>query len=687
MYHSTATNLSVLKSNELKTFLDSFDTVLTDCDGVLWRLDKVISGSPQTLNKFRDLGKRVFYITNNNIKPREYYVEKARKLGFLAEEDEILSTAYLTAEYLKGIGFNKTAYVVGSEGLAMELDRVGIKNVGIGPDELKTTYPNILDIKLDKDIGAVIVGFDPYFSFMKMLRAASYLKDPDCLFIGTNSDERFPLESTNIVIPGSGSLVMAIQTCSGRKPTIIGKPHEYVRKAIMEKYQVNPERTLMIGDRCNTDILLGTKCGFQTLLVLSGCTTYEEMMNLTKSQNEKDKQLIPDVYIAKLGDLLALMELMEYNATIKCCCPKPIKIPKEEEILNVEDNNGQTNDELGTEAIENQQCSCNRDIPGTPTITDIEMYFRKGNLTNLLSLDKDVVSKFFTLFDTILTDCDGVLWSSGKALPGSAAVLNGLRKKGKQIYFLTNNSTKTRGEFEESANKYGFQGNGNEFVSTAYLAADYLHSINFNKKVYSIGSKGLQNELKARNIECIGVGPGDVSSGNVEQYISDFKRDPDVGAVLVGFDPYFSFDKVLHAASYLIDPNILFLATNTDERFPTTKPDIAIPGTGVMVKAVETCTGRKPDIIFGKPSEYVCKYIQKQHRFDPKRALMIGDRANTDILFGKQCGMATLLVLSGITTLDESLKWRSSNDKEEKELVADFYVPTLGALLPHVEEL
>lgn len=111
--------------------------------GVLWRLDKVISGSPQALNKFRDLGKRVFYITNNNIKPREYYVEKARKLGFLAEEDEILSTAYLTAEYLKGIGFNKTAYVVGSEGLAMELDRVGIKNVGIGVSIIKRKIDNI----------------------------------------------------------------------------------------------------------------------------------------------------------------------------------------------------------------------------------------------------------------------------------------------------------------------------------------------------------------------------------------------------------------------------------------------------------------------------------------------------------------------------------------------------------------
>lgn len=84
---------------------------------------------------------------------------------------------------------------------------------------------------------------------MKMLRAGSYLNNPECLFIATNTDERFPLENSHIVIPGSGSIVRAIETCSGRKPTVIGKPHEYVRKAIMDKYKVEPARTLMIGDR------------------------------------------------------------------------------------------------------------------------------------------------------------------------------------------------------------------------------------------------------------------------------------------------------------------------------------------------------------------------------------------------------------------------------------------------------
>ncbi|XP_044729504.1 glycerol-3-phosphate phosphatase-like [Chrysoperla carnea] len=301
-------NLSTLKSNDIKAFLASFDTVICDCDGVLWRLDKAIPGSPETLNKFRQLGKKVYFITNNNIKLREYYVEKARKLGFVAEENEILSTISLTAEYLKTIGFNKTAYIIGSEGLAHELERVGIKHVGIGPEELQTSYPNILDIQLDKDIGAVIVGFDPYFSFIKLVRAASYLTDPTCLFIGTNSDERFPSESSKIVIPGTGCFVQAIQACSGRKPTIIDKNHDYVRKAIMINYQMNPRKTLMIGDRCNTDILLGTQCGFQTLLVLSGVTTLDEMTKIAKSQNSKDKQLVPDFYIAKLGDLLDLID-------------------------------------------------------------------------------------------------------------------------------------------------------------------------------------------------------------------------------------------------------------------------------------------------------------------------------------------------------------------------------------------
>ena len=84
------------------------------------------------MNKFREIGKRVFYVTNNSTKTREDLVKKCEKLGFKASEGDVISTAYLAAEYLKNLGFNKKVYVIGSEGVIKELDRFGLEHTDIG---------------------------------------------------------------------------------------------------------------------------------------------------------------------------------------------------------------------------------------------------------------------------------------------------------------------------------------------------------------------------------------------------------------------------------------------------------------------------------------------------------------------------------------------------------------------------
>lgn len=101
---------------------------------------------------------------------------------------------------------------------------------------------------LENDVGAVIVGFDEHISYPKMIKAASYASDPSCYFIATNTDERFPV-GVNIVLPGSGSIVKAIETSAERKAYVLGKPHSYMADFIINKYNVDPKRTLMIGDR------------------------------------------------------------------------------------------------------------------------------------------------------------------------------------------------------------------------------------------------------------------------------------------------------------------------------------------------------------------------------------------------------------------------------------------------------
>ncbi|KAJ8933469.1 hypothetical protein NQ318_011292 [Aromia moschata] len=201
-------------------------------------------------------------------KIRDEFVTKAKRMDYIVDKHEVLSTAYLTPDVLQ----NSVAQAVEN-------------------------------FQPDPDVGAVIVGFDEHFSYCKMLKAASYLNKPGCLFIATNTDERFPM-NTDLVIPGTGAIVRAVETCAQREAVLVGKPSTYLAEAIIKEHGVDPKRTLMIGDRCNTDILLGTRCGFQTMLVLSGVTTLEEVQQWKKSSKKEEKDLVPDIYLPKLGDLL-----------------------------------------------------------------------------------------------------------------------------------------------------------------------------------------------------------------------------------------------------------------------------------------------------------------------------------------------------------------------------------------------
>lgn len=182
--------------------------------------------SADVVNLFRKLGKRVYYITNNSTKTRDDLVEKCRLLKFEATKDDILCTAHLSACYLQSLDFRKKVYVIGSEGeaprvngimqyvlcncftltfnfyvaIAKELEQADISYCGIGPDPINQNIPYSV-FERDPEVAAVIVGFDEHFSYPKMVKAATYLNDGNVHFIGTNTDERFPV-SNNVVIPG-----------------------------------------------------------------------------------------------------------------------------------------------------------------------------------------------------------------------------------------------------------------------------------------------------------------------------------------------------------------------------------------------------------------------------------------------------------------------------------------------------
>merc|ERR1711872_796647 len=109
----------------------------------------------------------------------------------------------------------------------------------------------------DADVGAVAIGLDGQISIPKLIKASSYLLKPECLFLATNPDQAIPINRKDIVCPGAGALVSAVEASTGRKALVTGKPSKELFNIISKSHNLNPARTLMIGDRCNTDILFG----------------------------------------------------------------------------------------------------------------------------------------------------------------------------------------------------------------------------------------------------------------------------------------------------------------------------------------------------------------------------------------------------------------------------------------------
>lgn len=301
----------LLTSSNIKTLTDSIDTVLCDCDGVLYHMNTVIPGIPEAVHKLKSMGKRFFYVTNNSTKTRSEFAKKCTGMGLPAKEDDIIGSAYVAALFLKqNYNYSGKVYVIGATGLADELHAVGLKTVGVGPDSTDSNFQAAQDFVPDPEVKCVVVGVDEHFSYLKASKAATYLANKDCLFVATNPDSGLP--STNgRILPGAGSCVAMVKVASQREPEVVGKPNQVMFDVVMSKYNLNPKKTLMIGDRLDTDILFAGKSGLQSLLVLTGFSNLDDVKMKQQSKLPSDKEQIPSYYLPSLADLTLLLNTLE----------------------------------------------------------------------------------------------------------------------------------------------------------------------------------------------------------------------------------------------------------------------------------------------------------------------------------------------------------------------------------------
>ncbi len=227
-----------------------------------------------------------------------------------------------------------------------------------------------------------------------------------------------------------------------------------------------------------------------------------------------------------------------------------------------------------------------------------------------------------------LMDMDGTIYLGDRLLPGAREWLALLESRGVAYYLLTNNSSRSRREYAQKLNRFGLAVPEERIFTSGEATAIYLKKAFPGASLYVVGTPALQEEFKRHGFALT-------------------EEEPDV--VVLGFDTTLTYDKLWKLCD-LVRAGKPYIATHPDINCPTEtgfKPDI-----GAMIECVAASTGRRPDVIVGKPYEPIVTALAEKTGFPVEAHGMIGDRLYTDIALGKW-GITTTLVLSGETKAED----------------------------------
>jgi NagD protein len=228
---------------------------LTDMDGVLVHEGLPIPGGPEFIGRLRASGRPFLVLTNNSIYTARDLHARLARMGIDVPESAIWTSALATAQFLDDQRPGGTAYVLGEAGLTTALHGIGYVLTDLEPDY-------------------VVLGETRTYSFEAITRAIRLISG-GARFICTNPDVTGP--STEGVLPAVGSVAALISKATGIEPYFIGKPNPMMMRSALNAIEAHSETTAMIGDRMDTDVLCGLEAGLETILVLSGISTREDV--------------------------------------------------------------------------------------------------------------------------------------------------------------------------------------------------------------------------------------------------------------------------------------------------------------------------------------------------------------------------------------------------------------------------
>lgn len=228
-----------------------------DLDSTVWHWNRLIPGVKQTIRRLEAKGKDIYYVTNNSILTRKEFAEKLSDLGLKTKEDNVICSSYVAAQVFADKNID-SVYAIGEKGLLDELGREHITK--------------------SDDADHVIVGVDRNFSYWKMAKAAEAIRYGAKLWT-TAYGENF--RAGDRILPGTGALLESVKKSADVEDAeIIGKPSDHMVKIIRDEFPILTNRTVLIGDHLQTDIVTGNKLGIKTGLVLGGTSKKEDLSGI-----------------------------------------------------------------------------------------------------------------------------------------------------------------------------------------------------------------------------------------------------------------------------------------------------------------------------------------------------------------------------------------------------------------------
>ncbi len=232
-----------------------------------------------------------------------------------------------------------------------------------------------------------------------------------------------------------------------------------------------------------------------------------------------------------------------------------------------------------------------------------------------------------------LFDIDGTIAVGDTLYEGSADLLSYIESIGGKACYITNNSTKSNGDYvKKFADCFGIDAQPSQFVTAGYITMLYLQEHYGNKRIFVLGTDSYIAELRANHL-------------NITEDVED-----DIACVVCAYDSELTYEKLTKTCEVLFTTDVPFYGTNPDLCCPI---DFGfIPDCGAICNMIQSATGKEP-VYLGKPSREVVDLCIRTFGYSPEETLVVGDRLYTDIACGINAGVETCVVYTGEATPEE----------------------------------